>query len=758
MMAKVVDFIKATLEASILLSPRNHGLEPDTIRKIALQAGFRPGEVNDAIKDLLRQARDSGPCLRIDHLPGRRLDSDFNFASEPEFRKLEAFQFVRNKLKESRQELGRKNAGLSRDELVSLGQTQRLSALEVDAAVTLMVMDEILTEEGEIIREASGKEDWPTPFTQAEDRGLQFPVRANTLLDRAIPLVRSHLNEGENNPVRGAKPVPPQSLVQTNPPGQFSKKSRIRLSELFAKAQMPDFFINKGDGTFPTRKAPSLFLEVNSILRGEEGLDLSQLGIKDLPTGAYSLPEDVLEHVFVAVSKYLASLENTVYRTVQKMEQAEFEHSLNAILEAEGVGLRCIGAALVPATSQSPRQPENTVKPFVETTPQANSPLPTMQEDIDQLLERLYQWEQEREAQNLRHGDFNSESVAKILGWTASRFNRIVAALKEEGLLKCSLRMATKPFDTYGIELTPKGWSAAEQRSNPKKDDDNSQPDTGKYPMEEPTEKFDLVIVCALKDPELKRVRKTGKAPWKEFRLPNDPQDYYRTTYVTLEGKSLSVVAAAPNQMGLSSSAVLASKMILKFHPGLVAMVGIAAGARKDKQEFGDILVAEHTFDYGSGKLVLDKDGKLTLQADPKPFTVGATMRQRLLAWAGQEKASELHEIFLKWDADAPGRSVKVHLGPLASGAAVLDTRGPIEEVERRWRKLVGVEMEAYAVHCACQEARSPVPEYLCAKSICDFAEDKKDHWQSFAAFTAAEFCHQFLIEEWEKLVPENPR
>jgi nucleoside phosphorylase len=89
----------------------------------------------------------------------------------------------------------------------------------------------------------------------------------------------------------------------------------------------------------------------------------------------------------------------------------------------------------------------------------------------------------------------------------------------------------------------------------------------------------------------------------------------------------------------------------------------------------------------------------------------------------------------------------------LGSGAAVIDAEQPVLDVLEHWRKLIGVEMEAYGVHLACQTAASPSPEFLCIKSICDFAAKKTDDWQDYAAFTAAELCHRFLTEEWENLI-----
>jgi nucleoside phosphorylase len=261
---------------------------------------------------------------------------------------------------------------------------------------------------------------------------------------------------------------------------------------------------------------------------------------------------------------------------------------------------------------------------------------------------------------------------------------------------------------------------------------------------------FDIAIVCALREPELEKVLETGTELWEEVpQERNDPHTYHRNVYTTRKGNRLRVVAAAPNQMGLAASAVLATKIILRFRPKLVAMVGIAAGVKSESQGFGDILAAEHTFDYGAGKEG-DKKGNVTFKPDPKPLDIDTALHARLKEW--QAEGYELDNIRRNWPAAKPRTALALHVGPLGSGAAVVDSRRSVKRVMEHWRKLIGIEMEAYAVHRACKDAVAPAPMYLCLKSICDFAENKDDAWQPYAAFTAAQLCYRFLTAEWENL------
>lgn len=264
-------------------------------------------------------------------------------------------------------------------------------------------------------------------------------------------------------------------------------------------------------------------------------------------------------------------------------------------------------------------------------------------------------------------------------------------------------------------------------------------------------EKFDLAILCALQT-ELEEVLRTGNEKWSDRPFEkDDPSTYHETTYTTTWGQRLRVIAAAPTQMGMPASAVLATKVVRRFRPDLVAMVGIAAGADRGAQNFGDVLAADCTFDYGSGKI--REDGKrLRFVPDPKPLDCSPIVVDRLKHWTRETH----HFDAIRRDFRPPPDWVlKLHVGPLGSGAAVVSAEAPLKQVSQHWRKLVGIEMEAYGVHLACKQAVREAPLFLCMKSVCDFADAKKDDdWQPYAAYTAAKLCERFLADEWENLKP----
>lgn len=260
-----------------------------------------------------------------------------------------------------------------------------------------------------------------------------------------------------------------------------------------------------------------------------------------------------------------------------------------------------------------------------------------------------------------------------------------------------------------------------------------------------------VVIVCALHRPELQRLIAVTSERWE--RMPSnstDPHVYHSSSLLTTRGRPVQVVAAAPNEMGLTASGVLAAKMVWRFRPKIVMMVGILAGVKSDKQGYGDVVAADQTLDYGSGKIRAGGEGSEFLP-DPRPVPVSTRAAALLKQWELEQSA--VGEIERAWIAGLPNTRLKLHVGPVASGASVLDSAARVDEITRHYRKVVGVEMEAFAVHSACRDTISPPPEFLCFKAICDFATDKNDGWQAYAAFTAASLSIRFLRAEYESLL-----
>lgn len=249
-----------------------------------------------------------------------------------------------------------------------------------------------------------------------------------------------------------------------------------------------------------------------------------------------------------------------------------------------------------------------------------------------------------------------------------------------------------------------------------------------------------LCIVTALQDPELSAILKLDWS-WTMFELPNDGTIYYRGRF-SRGGEIHEVIAATAARMGMTSATVLSMKMIAAFRPKYLAITGILAGIR-GQCELGDIVAADLGWDYGSGKL-RTVNGKVEFSAAPYQIALDFTIRCKLQLL--KKDATAINAIRLAWQGPSARSLLQMHIGPVASGAAVLTSRELMEAVKQQHRKVIGVEMETYGVLAAASECPLPRPLAFSIKSVSDFGDqDKHDDCQNYAAFTSSNALKTFV-------------
>jgi nucleoside phosphorylase len=205
--------------------------------------------------------------------------------------------------------------------------------------------------------------------------------------------------------------------------------------------------------------------------------------------------------------------------------------------------------------------------------------------------------------------------------------------------------------------------------------------------------------------------------------------------------------------MGMPASACLAMKIISHFRPKYLCMAGIAAGVIG---AFGDILVADQAWDYGSGKICTTTDQNSEFAPSPNYLQLAPRLKEKVEYFRTHRKVflSQIHD---QWPGDPTSHILSLHIGPMASGAAVLENAAVIQGIVAHNRKLIGVEMEAYSIFLACALAPSPRPLPLIAKSVCDFGTPPKtDVYQRYAAYTSATFIHDFSLDQLAPTIQDS--
>ncbi|MCK9617006.1 MAG: hypothetical protein M0R21_04135 [Lentimicrobiaceae bacterium] len=255
---------------------------------------------------------------------------------------------------------------------------------------------------------------------------------------------------------------------------------------------------------------------------------------------------------------------------------------------------------------------------------------------------------------------------------------------------------------------------------------------------------YDIAIITAVskeKDAVLKL-----DADWSKISILNDSTSYYQGVFARNE-KKLKVVSACTPQMGMNAAATLSMKLIYNFRPRYLIMVGILASTKETATHgYGDIIVADQSWDGGAGKITEDNEGKPFFKPGANYLALDADLKERILSYQGNKILSQIRD---NCQFKKPNTILQLHVGPVASVAGVTENREIVEELEKHQRKIIGIEMETYGVFYSANNCSNPKPKVISIKSISDFANtDKNDIYQEYASYTSSEFMYQFVLNE----------
>jgi hypothetical protein len=152
--AKGEKFIAEALECGVFANPREPGLTFAEINEIGARAGFREGEIGDAFVTMGLQTMGRGSKLLG---PERQTTVTWKvFLPEtPEYRDLEAFDFVYSEFAELARNLGQAKARMERDTLVSRAVSRGVSETGIEAAITILMLADHMVEKAGTLRRAS---------------------------------------------------------------------------------------------------------------------------------------------------------------------------------------------------------------------------------------------------------------------------------------------------------------------------------------------------------------------------------------------------------------------------------------------------------------------------------------------------------------------------------------------------------------------------------------------------------------------------
>jgi nucleoside phosphorylase len=194
------------------------------------------------------------------------------------------------------------------------------------------------------------------------------------------------------------------------------------------------------------------------------------------------------------------------------------------------------------------------------------------------------------------------------------------------------------------------------------------------------------------------------------------------TIYCGLYGL-YSTALVKTNTMGsgtLGGALQTTTEAIQALSPNAVIMGGIAFGKNKEKQNFGDILISKAICHYESGKI--NEDGGYDYR--------GSITDANLILYNRFTQSSDYS--FTYNDSD---KLVNVKGGQFLSGEKLIDNEKFKQELFQQYPSAIGGEMEGAGLYSACEVLNVP---WIVIKSICDWADGKKDKSQQNYAATAS--------------------
>jgi nucleoside phosphorylase len=113
------------------------------------------------------------------------------------------------------------------------------------------------------------------------------------------------------------------------------------------------------------------------------------------------------------------------------------------------------------------------------------------------------------------------------------------------------------------------------------------------------------------------------------------------------------------------------------------------------------------------------------------------------------DRPGEILALPALWRGSKIARSPVVIVGPVASGAAVVENQTLVNGLLFRDRKLVALEMESYGFYLSARHSVEPKSQFVMIKGACDKASPQKtDGFQAYAAFISAQLIYRFIVSE----------
>lgn len=279
--------------------------------------------------------------------------------------------------------------------------------------------------------------------------------------------------------------------------------------------------------------------------------------------------------------------------------------------------------------------------------------------------------------------------------------------------------MARESMDIGAIlarQKIEKGWEPKNSETAPIKEQEEMAPqrETNEEGREvDAVGELDIAFFCAIED-EAEGFRNALRITQGNPALRLNDNDVSRPLFRYFKYCGLEAGLFTQSQVGIAEAATLTTRCILSFNPRLVVMVGICAG-REDKEELGDIAIADSALDMVSGRLNADD----TFYERPRSINANRTVLDRLRHHDNENAMFQINQDWPEHD----GRIPRVHFGTFACSPAVVDNKRITDYLTVMHNNFVAIEMESFGFSLAAETLGT---KWLVVKGIQDFADGDK--------------------------------
>lgn len=227
----------------------------------------------------------------------------------------------------------------------------------------------------------------------------------------------------------------------------------------------------------------------------------------------------------------------------------------------------------------------------------------------------------------------------------------------------------------------------------------------------------------------------------------NDPTIYYKSSILS-NAKKLTVVLPVPYSMGLEAAVLTTTKLITCFELKYVFMVGIAAGNKK-VSKIGDVLIADKALNYTQVVEIEKKDKDPVKKFMNDIYSIDRNLKGRLNIFAKSPSIKLIKEQYPKKSMICTDLNCRI--GLMVTGSSLVRSDSKIEEINKSYRGVVGMDMETSGFYFALHNVlKDKIPCSVSIKSVSDYGDNSHhqlspDARKEYALYTSSSALISFI-------------